>query len=142
MTNPRVGKVADRIHQIIARRLEKGVRDSRIGFVTITEVRVTGDLQHASVFYTVYGSEKERTDTAVALKSATGMFRSEVAKNLGTRLTPTLEFIPDQLPETAAQLNDLLAVAKERDAEVRKLAASASYAGAADPYGETINSSE
>lgn len=134
MTNPRVGKVADRIHQIIAQRLEKGLRDPRLGFVTITEVRVTGDLQQASIFYTVYGTDKERADSQIALQKATGMLRSEVAKNLGTRLTPTLEFIPDQLPETAAHLTDLLAVAKRRDAEVRKLAANASYAGDADPY--------
>lgn len=134
MTNPRVGKVADRIQQIIASRLEKGLRDPRLGFVTITEVRVTGDLQQATVFYTVYGSDKERADTAHALRAATGMLRSEVAKNLGTRITPTLEFIPDQLPETAAHLTDLLNEARQRDAETAALAANASYAGDADPY--------
>lgn len=134
MSNARVGKVADRIHQIIARRLEKGLRDTRLGFVTITEVRVTGDLQQASVFYTVYGSEREREDSARALKAATGMLRSEVAKNLGTRLTPTLEFIPDQLPETAAHLSELLDQAKARDEATAREAAGASYAGDADPY--------
>ena len=49
-----------------------------MGFVTITDVRVTGDLQHASVFYTVYGTEEEQSDTAQALKAATGMLRTEV----------------------------------------------------------------
>ena len=57
MSNPRAGKVAERIHQIVARRLDKGLRDPRLGFVTITDVRVTGDLQSASIFYTVYGDE-------------------------------------------------------------------------------------
>ena len=90
MSNPRAAKVAERIQQIIARRLEKGLRDPRLGFVTITDVRVTGDLQHASVFYTVYGTEEELADTAAALKAATGMMRSEVGKQLGTRLTPEL----------------------------------------------------
>lgn len=134
MSSPRVGKVADRIHQIIAARLEKGLRDQRLGFVTITEVRVTGDLQQASVFYTVYGSDKERRDSEIALRKATGLFRSEVAKNLGTRLTPTIEFIPDQLPDTAAHLTGLLAQAKAHDEAVRQLAAGAQYAGDADPY--------
>ncbi|WP_460870307.1 30S ribosome-binding factor RbfA, partial [Nocardioides pakistanensis] len=87
MSNPRAGKVAERIQQIIARRLEKGLRDPRLGFVTITDVRVTGDLQHASIFYTVYGDEQEQADSAAALKAATGMLRTEVGKQLGTRLT-------------------------------------------------------
>lgn len=134
MSNPRAGKVAERIQQIIARRLEKGLRDPRIGFVTITDVRVTGDLQQASIFYTVYGDEQEQADTAAALKSATGMLRSEVGRQLGTRLTPTLEFIHDELPESAQQLNDLLAEARRRDEEAQALAAGAKYAGDEDPY--------
>lgn len=134
MSNPRAGKVAERIHQIVARRLDKGLRDPRLGFVTITDVRVTGDLQSASIFYTVYGDEASQTDTAAALKAATGMLRSEVGKQLGTRLTPTLEFIHDELPTTAEHMGDLLAEARRRDDEARKLAASAQYAGEADPY--------
>ena len=134
MSNPRAGKVAERIQQIIARRLEKGLRDPRMGFVTITDVRVTGDLQHASVFYTVLGSEQEQADSAAALKAATGMLRSEVGKQLGTRLTPSLEFIHDELPETAEHLSELLAEARQRDEAAQALAATAQYAGDADPY--------
>ncbi|MFA5606863.1 MAG: 30S ribosome-binding factor RbfA [Leucobacter sp.] len=134
MSNPRAGKVAERIQQIIAKRIEKGLRDPRLGFVTITDVRVTGDLQHASIFYTVYGDEQEQADSAAALQAATGMFRTEVGKQLGTRLTPTLEFIHDELPESAQHLTDLLAEAKRRDEEAAALAAGATYAGDADPY--------
>ncbi|SJN08231.1 Ribosome-binding factor A [Leucobacter sp. 7(1)] len=134
MSNPRAGKVAERIQQIIARRLEKGLRDPRLGFVTITDVRVTGDLQQASVFYTVLGDEQEQKDTAAALKAATGMLRTEVGKQLGTRLTPTLEFIHDELPESASHLSELLAEAKRRDDESAALAANATFAGEADPY--------
>lgn len=134
MSNPRAGKVSERIQQIIARRLEKGLRDPRLGFVTITDVRVTGDLQHASIFYTVYGTEEEQTDSAAALKAATGMLRSEVGKQLGTRLTPTLEFIHDELPESAEHLSELLAEARRRDDEAKALAATAQYAGDPDPY--------
>jgi len=134
MSNPRAAKVAERIQQIIARRLEKGLRDPRLGFVTITDVRVTGDLQHASVFYTVYGTEQEQADTAAALKAATGMMRTEVGRQLGTRLTPVLEFIHDELPDSAQHLSELLAEAKRRDDEAHALAAKAQYAGDEDPY--------
>jgi ribosome-binding factor A len=135
MADPaRAAKMADRIKVIVAKRLEKGIRDPRLGFVTITDVRVTGDLQHASIFYTVYGDEKERADSAAALKSATGMLRSEVGRNITARLTPSLEFIADALPENAKVLEDLLAEARSRDAAVEGLAKSAQYAGDEDPY--------
>ncbi|RKR73841.1 30S ribosome-binding factor RbfA [Frondihabitans australicus] len=135
MADPqRASKMADRIQQIVARRLEKGIKDPRIGFVTITDVRVTGDLQHASIFYTVYGTDEERRDTAAALKSATGMFRTEVGKNITARLTPSLEFIPDGIPENAATIDKLLQEARQRHVESQTLAQSAQYAGDADPY--------
>ena len=130
----RAAKMADRIKEIVARRLERGVRDPRMGFVTITDVKVTGDLQHASVFYTVLGTAEERDASAEALKSATGMLRSEVGKHLNVRLTPSLEFIPDAIPENAAQVADLLARAREVDSATRALAEGAQYAGDADPY--------
>ncbi len=130
----RAAKVADRIKEVIARRLEKGLRDPRLGFVTITDVRVTGDLQHASVFFTVYGSEEERAESALALKAATGLLRTEVGKNLNTRLTPSLEFFPDAIPENAASIASLLLEAQERDNEARAAAANATYAGDEDPY--------
>ncbi|MDQ1122769.1 ribosome-binding factor A [Microbacterium trichothecenolyticum] len=130
----RQARVADRIRVVLAERLEKGLRDPRLGFVTITDVRVTGDLQRASVFYTVMGDEAHRADTAAALKSATGMLRSEVGKHLNTRLTPSLEFILDGIPENADHISALLREARERDESVAGLAAAAAYAGDADPY--------
>lgn len=135
MADPaRAAKMADRIKVIVAKALERGVKDPRLGFVTITDVKVTGDLQQASVFYTVYGSDEERADTAIALKSATGMLRSEVGKNITARLTPTLEFIADAMPENAKHIEDLLAQARERDTETESMAKTAQYAGDADPY--------
>ena len=134
MSNPRVRKIADRIKVIVAEMLERRIKDPRLGFVTITDVRVTGDLQHASIFYTVYGSEEERRDSALALKSATGMLRTEVGRNITARLTPTLEFIADAIPENAEHIESLLQEARSRDAETSVLAATAEYAGDADPY--------
>ncbi len=134
MVNERQARVADRIRVVLAERLEKGLRDPRLGFVTITDVKVTGDLQHASVFYTVLGDAETRAASAEALKAATGLLRSEVGKQLNTRLTPSLEFIPDAIPENAEHIADLLREARERDEAVAGLAASAAYAGDADPY--------
>ena len=142
MTNPRVRKIADRIQVIVAEMLERRVKDPRLGFVTVTDVRVTGDTQHASVFYTVLGAagpgatddeEAQLVATAAALESAKGLLRSEVAKQLGMRLAPTLEFIHDALPETARQLDEVLARARAQD-EAVAAQRGAAYAGEADPY--------
>jgi ribosome-binding factor A len=130
----RAAKLADRIKVIVAKRLERGIKDPRMGFVTITDVRVTGDLQHASIFYTVYGTDDERVDSAAALKSATGMFRTEVGKNITSRLTPSLEFIADGIPENAQHIEALLAEARTRDSETENLKKTAQYAGDEDPY--------
>ncbi len=130
----RARKMAERIKEIVARRLDKGLRDDRLGFVTITDVRVTGDLQHATVFFTVYGTDDERQNSWDALKSATGMLRSEVGRNITARLTPSLEFILDALPETSAHIEDLLAQANQRDIQVAKDAKGKEFAGDADPY--------
>ncbi len=132
--HPRATKLAERIQEIVARMLDGRVKDPRLGFVTVTAVRVTGDLQHASVFYTVLGDEEARTASAAALESAKGLIRSEVGKQTGIRLTPTLEFLPDAVPETAASIAEALREAARRDAEVAALAATAQYAGDADPY--------
>lgn len=130
----RARKMAERIKEIVARRLDKGLRDNRLGFVTITDVRITGDLQHASVFFTVYGTDEERQNSWDALKSATGMLRSEVGRNITARLTPSLEFILDALPETSAHIEDLLAQANQRDIQVAKEAKGKEFAGDPDPY--------
>lgn len=132
---PRARKLAERIQQIVARMLlEARVKDPRLGFVTITDARVSGDLQHATVFYTVLGDEEDRANSAAGLESAKGLIRSEVGRLTGVRLTPTLEFVHDAVPETAAHLEAALREAAERDAEVARLAARAEYAGDADPY--------
>ena len=134
MPSNRALKVADRIREIVAASLEIRVKDPRLGFVTITDVRVTGDLQNASIFYTVLGDENAHDSTAAALKSATGMLRSEVGKALGLRITPTLEFIQDGLQESASALNDLMSEVARKDEELRKLREGAKPVGDIDPY--------
>ena len=134
MASNRALKVADRIKEIIADALESRVKDPRLGFVTITDVRVTGDLQQASIFYTVLGDEAERTATSIALNSAKGMLRSEVGRTLGLRITPTLEFFADGLQESAAAMNDLMFEVARKDAELAKAREGAKPAGEVDPY--------
>jgi ribosome-binding factor A len=126
--------VADRIREVTAEQLGRRIKDPRLGFITITEVRVTGDLHHATIFYTVLGDDQARSDTATALASARGLIRSEVGKSLGLRLTPSIEFVLDQLPQGAHRIEEALREAAQRDAAVAALAAEASYAGEPDPY--------
>jgi ribosome-binding factor A len=130
----RARKLAERIKVIVAEALERGVIKEPLGFVTITDVRVTGDLQHASIFFTVYGNDEERAEAARVLTANTGRIRGEVGRNLTVRLTPTIELILDALPESAKTIDDLLAKAAAADAEVEKLAKAAAYAGDEDPY--------
>ena len=130
----RARKIADRIKVLIAANVVSIVKDPDLGFITITDVRVTGDLQHASVFYTVFGDEAQRAKTAALLEKNKGRLRSYVGSQISIRLTPSLDFFADAIPETAAHLEDLLREAKERDAAVAAAAAGAKYAGDADPY--------
>ncbi len=136
MPGPKHGQKSDRIKQIVAGLLERRIKDPRLGFVTITDVRLTGDGQHASVFYTVMGDETARQDTAAALASATGLIRSEVGKLLGVRHTPSIEFHIDSVPEVAQELEDLIAKVKTSDAEIAARAQGAQYAGDENPYKE------
>lgn len=130
----RARKVADRIHQTVARLLQGRIKDPRLGFVTVTDVKVTGDLQHATIFFTVYGTDGERRESAAALRSATGLIRSEVGKALGIRLTPSLEFQLDALPTQARTFEDALAQARAKDEEIARASEGAQYAAGEDPY--------
>lgn len=134
MPNPRVLKLADQIKSIVAQMLEKRIKDPRLGFVTITDVRLTGDTREATVFYTVYGDEAARAGSAAALRSATGLIRSTVGKRLGLRYAPSIAFVLDALPESVASIEDLLARAQAGDAAIAEQRENASYAGEADPY--------
>ncbi|MER7205479.1 30S ribosome-binding factor RbfA [Streptosporangium sp. NPDC000239] len=142
MDAARARKIADRIQQVVAEMLERRIKDPRLGFVTVTDARITNDLSEATVFYTVFGSEAERADSAAALESAKGLIRSEVGRQTGLRHTPTLTFTHDPLPDSARHLDGLFAEAKVRDAEIAKQAAGARHAGEADPYRKPAEESD
>lgn len=120
----------------MAEALERSVKDPDLGFVTITDVRVTPDLQHAKIFYTVFGSDEDKKRSAEIIERNKGLIRREVGRGLSIRLTPTVEFEADEIPETAAHMNELLAQAKARDEQVHELAENAKFAGEANPYKE------
>jgi ribosome-binding factor A len=130
----RARKLGDRIAQIVAEMLERRIKDPRLGFITVTEARVTGDLREATVFYTVYGSDDEIAGTAVALASASGLIRSEVGKQTGLKHTPSISFSRDTVPDTARSIEDLVARAREADAAVAAARAGAVPAGDENPY--------
>ncbi|MEU6812590.1 30S ribosome-binding factor RbfA [Streptomyces sp. NPDC046831] len=133
--NARAKRLADLIREVVAQKLQRGIKDPRLGsHVTITDTRVTGDLREATVFYTVYGDDEERKAAAAGLESAKGILRSEVGRAAGVKFTPTLTFVADALPDTARTIEDLLDKARASDAAVREAATGKTYAGEADPY--------
>jgi ribosome-binding factor A len=133
----RARKLADRIKVIVAQTLDTRIKDPRMGFITITDVRLTPDLRDASVFYTVLGTQEERESTAAALASSKGMLRTEVGKGTGVKFTPSLEFVLDAIPENAAHVEQLLREAAAADARVHEQARGANHAGDVNPYRET-----
>jgi len=139
MMEGRARKLADRIAQIAAEMLERRVKDPRLGFVTVTDARITNDLREATVYYTVYGSPEEQEGTAAALKSATGLIRSEVGRQTGLRHTPSLEFVRDTLPEGARHMEELVARARAADEALAAAREGAEPAGDPNPYRAPAN---
>jgi ribosome-binding factor A len=135
---PRARRLAKRIAQIVASALEHEVKDPRLARVTITDAKVTADLHDATVYYTVLPDslegEPDLVGAAAALQSARGVLRTLVGQQTGVRFTPTLEFVADTVPDDARRIDELLARAREADAEVARLAGGATHAGDADPY--------
>lgn len=135
MTDPaKVRRHAERVRELVAEVLRSQIKDPRVGMLTITDARITGDLRDATVYYTVLGDASEQAATAAALESAKGLLRSTVGKALGLRHSPTLTFITDDVQDQAKHIDELLAAARESDARVQQLAAGASYAGDSQPY--------
>ncbi len=130
----RARRLAERIQVVVAETLELEVKDPRLGFVTVTDARVTADLREATVFYTVYGDDGARADSAAALESAKGVVRAEIGRQCRLRFVPTLTFSNDQLPKTAQHIEELVRQVRQADAELAAAAAEAQPAGDPDPY--------
>jgi ribosome-binding factor A len=134
MDSARARRLGERIVHIVAEMLERRIKDPRLGFVTITDAKVTGDLREATVFYTVYGSAEEKAATAEALTSAAGIIRSEVGRQTGLKHTPSIAFEQDTVPDGARTIEELVARARQADEELAAARAGAVHAGDPDPY--------
>jgi ribosome-binding factor A len=134
MDSARARKLGERIVHIVAEMLERRIKDPRLGFVTITDAKVTGDLREATVFYTVYGSPEEKAATAEALSSATGVIRSEVGRQTGLKHTPSIAFKQDTVPDGARAIEELVVRARQADADLAAARVGAVHAGDPDPY--------
>ncbi len=104
----RAEKVAEAIHELVSGLLIKGLKDPRIGFVTITGVKVTDDLHQAMVYFTVIGSDEEKKATSKGLDSARGFIRKEMGKTLRMRYVPDLLFRYDASVEYGARIETIL----------------------------------
>lgn len=135
MADPaRARRLAKRIMAIVATELEHQIKDPRLKMVTVTDATVTADLREATVFYTVLGDDGDTADSAAALASAAGVIRAAVGRHTGIKFTPTVAFQRDVVGEHSRHIEDLLARAREADAEIAARSTGASYAGDADPY--------
>ncbi|HHV44404.1 MAG TPA: 30S ribosome-binding factor RbfA [Firmicutes bacterium] len=108
MTMQRVEKVREAIRQEASDIIMRNLKDPRVGFVTVTDVEVTGDLRQVKIFVSVYGDEEERKATMEGLKSATGFVRSELGKRIRLRHTPEVSFCFDESIERGARIFSLL----------------------------------
>lgn len=130
----RARRMSVRVREIVADVIERQVKDPRLGMVTVTDARLTPDLREATVFYTVWGDDAQRADTAAALESAKGVIRTAVGRGTGLKHTPSIAFLHDALPDNARHIEELLERARESDAHVHQVAEHAVPAGEADPY--------
>jgi ribosome-binding factor A len=134
----RARRLAKRISAIVASAIEYEIKDPRLAGVTITDAKVTADLHDATLYYTVMGrtldDEPDYAGAAAALDRAKGVLRTKVGAGTGVRFTPTLAFVRDTVPDAAVRMEELLARAREADAEVAKVRQGAKPAGDAQPY--------
>lgn len=139
MADPaRAKRLAKRISTIVASAIEYEIKDPRLAGVTITDAKVSGDLHDATLYYTVLGRSLEEdpdyAGVAAALESAKGTLRTRVGAGTGVRFTPTLAFERDTVPDAAHRMEELLARAREADADVARIREGAVPAGDVDPY--------
>lgn len=108
MEYPRSYRVGELIHKHLSEIISRGLKDPRIGFVTVTSVDVTPDLRYARVYYTVIGSEKEKKDSGIGIEKATPYIRRQLASKLTIRHTPELTFVYDDSIEYGNRIDSIL----------------------------------
>jgi ribosome-binding factor A len=104
----RMRRVNEAVREVVSARLAEGLRDPRIGFVTVTSVDTSPDLRHARVYVSVLGDEEQRAETLAGLESAHGVLQQAVATELRMKHTPTLEFVFDESIDRGMRISELL----------------------------------
>ncbi|MBD3883024.1 30S ribosome-binding factor RbfA [Phormidium tenue FACHB-886] len=109
-TGRRVARVGELIRREVSQLLLSGIKDDRVGMgmVSVTDVEVSGDLQHAKIFVSIYGSDEARAATMAGLKSATGYVRGELGQRLRLRRTPEVIFLEDRSIERGTKVLSLI----------------------------------
>ncbi|MFC4387443.1 30S ribosome-binding factor RbfA [Gracilibacillus marinus] len=118
MNQLRANRVAEQMKKELGDIISRRIKDPRVGFVTITDVEVTGDLQQAKIYISVLGDDKKRQDTLIGLAKAKGFIRSEIGKRIRLRKTPELSFDLDDAIERGNRIEDLLRQINNQDDEL------------------------
>jgi ribosome-binding factor A len=108
MAGARMRRVNEAVRAVLSARLAEGLKDPRIGFVTVTGVETTPDLRSARVYVSVLGDESERSDALAGLRSSRGFLQAQIARELTLKRTPTLEFVYDDSVERGMRISSLL----------------------------------
>jgi ribosome-binding factor A len=109
-TSRRVSRVAAQIQREVSQLLQNGIKDDRVGssMVSVTDVDVSGDLQHAKIFVSLYGTNEAKAETMAALKDATGFVRKELSARVRLRRTPEVIFVEDTSLERGDRILSLI----------------------------------
>jgi ribosome-binding factor A len=113
MTSDRMRRVDEAIRHVVGDALARDIKDPRVGFVTVTDVKTSPDLRHARVYVSVLGDADQREATLAGLRSAHSFVQARIASELHLKNTPTLDFVLDDTPERAARLGEILDRAEE-----------------------------
>jgi ribosome-binding factor A len=108
VASDRMRRVNVAVREVLSARLAEGLKDPRIGFVTLTSVETSSDLRHARVYVSVLGDESARADTLAGLASAHGLLQQAIASELRMKRTPTLEFVFDESIDRGMRITKLL----------------------------------
>jgi ribosome-binding factor A len=104
----RMRRVNEAVREVLSVRIAEGLKDPRIGFVTVTSVDTNPDLRHARVYVSVLGDEQERAETLAGLASAHGVLQHSIASELRMKRTPTIEFVFDESIDRGMRITELL----------------------------------
>ncbi|OWA33806.1 ribosome-binding factor A [Saccharibacillus sp. O16] len=115
MAKIRVGRVAEEIKKELSQMIQSELKDPRIGFVTVTDVEVTGDLSQANVYLSIFGDDEQKQKSLTGISKATGFLRSEIGKRIRLRHAPELLFHLDQSIEYGSKIETLLGQIKSEE---------------------------